>query len=87
MFWFLLYIFFYFFFYFKANSTYIVSAILTILSALVASYLTIKIIKFAQVKRANILVAFTVKLISVIAILVVVIAILFISGTILDKYF
>jgi len=87
MFWFLLYIVFYFFLYFKTNSTYIVSATLTILSALVASYLTIKIINFAQVKRANVLVAFVVKLISVIAILVVAVAILFISGTILDKYF
>jgi len=88
MFWLVLYIPFYYFFYFKvAQSLWdILPSIATLLSATITAYLTIKIIKYAQIRRDNLVLSLSVKFISVIVILAVIVVVLFVFGSILDRY-
>ena len=88
MFWyFLAYIIFYFILYFHLTSMYIVSAILAILSATIASYLTIKINKLSEVKKDNILINSVMEKFSNYAIAIVVLLVASMFVTILVKFF
>ena len=83
-----LYVLFYYILYFKiAHSLWdTLPSTATLFSAIITAYLTIKIIKYAQIRRDNLVLSLSVKFISVIAILAVIVVVLFVFGSILDRY-